>query len=100
MIVDTTDGVDLMGQIILFALTKPVKNQCQVYQIASSHRVGLIADKVFSELIISTIGKIPGDSLAFVVEIFNNDFRTGSTPSYKGSYELMKKVVIKFGQRI
>ena len=36
----------------------------------------------------------------FVVELFNNDFRTGSTPYYKGSYDLMKKTVIKFGQRI
>lgn len=36
----------------------------------------------------------------FVLEMFNNDFRTGSTPYYKGSYDLMKKTVIKFGQRI
>jgi len=36
----------------------------------------------------------------FVVEQFNNDFRSGSTPYYKGDYDLMKKVVIKFGQRI
>lgn len=36
----------------------------------------------------------------FVVEQFDNDFPRGSTPYYKGDYELMKKVVIKFGQRI
>ena len=36
----------------------------------------------------------------FVVEQYDNDFRTGSTPYYKGDCELMKKTVIKFGQRI
>ncbi len=36
----------------------------------------------------------------FVVEQYDNDFRRASTPYYKGSYELMKKTVIKFGQRI
>lgn len=36
----------------------------------------------------------------FVVEQYDNDFLRGSTPYYKADYELMKKTVIKFGQRI
>ena len=33
-------------------------------------------------------------------ELFENDFPRGSTPYYKTDYDLMKKTVIKFGQRI
>ncbi len=33
-------------------------------------------------------------------ELYENDFMRGSTPYYKADYELMKKTVIKFGQRI
>ena len=36
----------------------------------------------------------------FVVELYENDFLPSSTPYYKADYELMKKTVIKFGQRI
>ena len=36
----------------------------------------------------------------FVVEQYDNDFLRASTPYYKADYELMKKTVIKFGQRI
>ena len=36
----------------------------------------------------------------FVVELYDNDFLRSSTPYYKADYELMKKTVIKFGQRI
>ncbi len=36
----------------------------------------------------------------FVVELYENDFLRSSTPYYKADYELMKKTVIKFGQRI
>lgn len=36
----------------------------------------------------------------FNVELYDNDFLRASTPYYKADYELMKKTVIKFGQRI
>ena len=36
----------------------------------------------------------------FVVEQYDNDFLRSSTPYYKADYELMRKTVIKFGQRI
>ncbi len=36
----------------------------------------------------------------FVVELFENDYPRASTPYYKADYELMRKTVIKFGQRI
>ena len=36
----------------------------------------------------------------FVVEQYDNDFLRASTPYYKADYELMRRTVIKFGQRI
>lgn len=36
----------------------------------------------------------------FVCELYENDFLRSSTPYYKADYELMKKTVMKFGQRI
>ena len=36
----------------------------------------------------------------FTVELYENDFLRSSTPYYKADYELMRKTVIKFGQRI
>ncbi len=36
----------------------------------------------------------------FVCELYENDFLRSSTPYYKADYELMKKTVVKFGQRI
>ena len=36
----------------------------------------------------------------FSLEYIDRDFSKGSTPYYKADYELMKKVVMKFGQRI
>ena len=36
----------------------------------------------------------------FNLEYFDKDYPKGSTPYYKGDYELMKKAVMKFGQRI
>lgn len=36
----------------------------------------------------------------FVVELYENDFLRSATPYYKADYELMRKTVIKFGQRI
>ncbi len=39
-------------------------------------------------------------SVYFLVEYYDCEKVTGSTPYIKGDYELMKKTVIKFGQRI
>ena len=36
----------------------------------------------------------------FNLEYFDRDYPKGSTAYYKADYELMKKVVMKFGQRI
>lgn len=36
----------------------------------------------------------------FVVEYYESDFPRSSTPYYKADYELMRKTVLKFGQRI
>ncbi|MBO6301752.1 MAG: hypothetical protein J6N15_04890 [Ruminiclostridium sp.] len=36
----------------------------------------------------------------FVVQLFENDFPRASTPYYKADYDLMRKTVIRFGQRI
>ena len=36
----------------------------------------------------------------FVVQLFENDFPRASTPYYEADYDLMRKTVIRFGQRI
>lgn len=73
--------------------------ETDMFQLTTFEPVNYYADKS-SYLQCTFFFQEDYSEVYFVVELFNNDFRTGSTPYYKGSYELMKKTVIKFGQRI
>ena len=92
-----TKKVQFLPTIKISELTNLLNSD--IYEITKLEPVNYYADKS-SYYQCTFVYQEDYSEVYFTVEQYDNDFLRASPPYYKADYELMKKTVIKFGQRI